>query len=633
MDNRCLLGAPVVHITQNAVCDILNYRRRRSNLKESMKNLLNSYSSYSLRYGIGDTDFNDPTNQACYVFLYFPALCYGTLHGLLECRRYLTTVLVEKPLTDRCLKVCALGGGPGTDLFGVRMFLNATGYGDVPIKATVLDKYPKWCLAFQCLSLQLHHSSCRPMPISAEYIHLEVNSQSVHSIPIDSIADADLITCSKFVSAVRALPNSREMILAVLRSVKPDAYIFYMDNSKGDNTEYFRSIATYANCTEVTSFVRDGDNQFRLPKTEQSNILQNLSRWFDINSQRNLRVTFMMWKKNQTSFSQHRPTCKYQSTHSRPGSNNFMNVFGSTRQLQNKSNSDLSPQKVNIPFVADNLRAKTHAQPCSNDYNVSATNQLHNPMREAQHKSYVPKTESLTRLTDTITSGSTHPLLTQGTFRPSRLHHRPFTSSLQGTKTNSGISQVQVPTAKTPNQYFSQTRDSVKLNSVQTRSEPHRNIHVTYLTHPPKTQSAILPQALTQPYRSTNYHTSTFSPDVSTQPDTHYADDRRRSTPHHRIAAIPMQALMQPYRSTNNYNASYSPIRDVSILPDTYCADDRPPTRFHGHWKATRPAQMFVCNDPLTQTVANNQQTGSRSRRQHLLGEHYRFVGRRSDLP
>ncbi|XP_033107571.1 uncharacterized protein LOC117109372 [Anneissia japonica] len=352
------LKIPVLLITESAVRDILKDTRRQSNLNKCVNELLNCYSGSSLSSGNGDIDFDNPVYQACYVFLYFPVLCYSTFYGLLECYNQGDFGnLLKRAEIDNCLKVCALGGGPGTDLFGVRMFLNDIGYKSLPIKAIVLDKHERWSFAFRCLISKLRN----PSRLSAEYFRLDANCQSNLTVHLNSIlANADLITCSKFVSAVKALPNSKRVIVKTLKRAKPGAYIFYVDNSKGGNTKYFRSVAQLANYTEVSCFERGEDNPFRLPSTEYSSILRDLSSstWFDLNSQRNLRITFMLWRKNG------------QVTQSNSNNEQLNQSNKTTATSQKTSYAGAVQNTISVPYRNNFEESKTRMQTASN-HNVS----------------------------------------------------------------------------------------------------------------------------------------------------------------------------------------------------------------------------------------------------------------------
>ncbi|XP_071946187.1 uncharacterized protein [Antedon mediterranea] len=290
------LGKPVLILIKYGVHEILKYSNKgRDKLANCIEQLCNAYKGSSLKDGGGDVDFDDPAYQACYVFLYFPVLCYGISDSLQQCfdHGHLNTLL---DIISRrgCLNVCALGGGPGTDLFGVKMFLNSNGYTEVMIRATVLDRHLNWKIAFNCLLSSLSGKSS----VSVDYLHFEVGIRGYISHDhVKAIASADLITCSKFISAIKALPNSQQTLRRLLNQAKPGAFILYLENSKGGNTDFFSSVARQAQFIEVYSIDRDEEHSYRLPKTEKSWYINDMSQHFNFRSQRNLRVKCMLWRK------------------------------------------------------------------------------------------------------------------------------------------------------------------------------------------------------------------------------------------------------------------------------------------------------------------------------------------------
>ena len=89
-------------------------------VKQSLRNISHNYRMcLSQPYSLFRSDWDDSANRCAYVFLYFIHHCYLVYISL---HQYLPEISTNWQYKD--LKVCSIGGGPGSDLVGLTRFLD-----------------------------------------------------------------------------------------------------------------------------------------------------------------------------------------------------------------------------------------------------------------------------------------------------------------------------------------------------------------------------------------------------------------------------------------------------------------------------------------------------------------------------
>ncbi|XP_033122874.1 uncharacterized protein LOC117121698 [Anneissia japonica] len=259
-----------------------------------------SYNDYRLKRGITE-NLDDPRYQAAYLFTYFPALCHGVQSGieLLDGRMRHSFGSIMLQIADRrqnSLNVCAIGGGPGTDVLGLHMyiqdFLRDDGiYQDVFLNATVVDKHAEWRSAWE--AVQRHLNPIDSQQIIMNYIAHDITNQNISSQVLSSVKKADIILMFKFVSAVKGLQGFKYNLTRLLREASSNTYIFYGDNLQGGNSEIFKDIAYDAGYEYIAS---DEAEKLKIP--DRSDYLVDLEETYDRRYQQNLSMCFIIMKKN-----------------------------------------------------------------------------------------------------------------------------------------------------------------------------------------------------------------------------------------------------------------------------------------------------------------------------------------------
>ncbi len=151
------------------------------------------------------------------------------------------------------LRVCCIGGGPGSDIVGLITFLRSINR-NTRLTCHVLDKFPAWNNVWKKIQARLP-----PPSVNASYLQLDITS----SAPLDrrimeAIQNADIVTFVKSVSpAVAFLKNppqlsqypvmpiqsTRGAIPTILQTLKSGAMVVYIDNRYGDQNPLFKQMA------------------------------------------------------------------------------------------------------------------------------------------------------------------------------------------------------------------------------------------------------------------------------------------------------------------------------------------------------------------------------------------------------
>lgn len=181
---------------------------KKESLKVAAQSVGITYSRKALSKGATFLDYNIPSNRCAYLYK------YASIHsGLvtkyfkkLEKKKDVRSILRKK----ESIKICCLGGGPGTDIVGLfRALALMPHYHDKIIEVTVLDICGGWRNSFKRIISSLISGQVKGVPntfVNAsnfKYKLIEVNL--LDNLPnniVQILGEADVICMVKFVSAI-----------------------------------------------------------------------------------------------------------------------------------------------------------------------------------------------------------------------------------------------------------------------------------------------------------------------------------------------------------------------------------------------------------------------------------------------
>ncbi|CAL1274660.1 unnamed protein product [Larinioides sclopetarius] len=194
------------------------------------------------------TDFNEVAYRCAYLFKYAPfhtALAYKAMSHALTESPYELRALLDS--LSGPLKLCSLGGGPGTDVIGVLAAMhNQFGFFHSSVK--LVDIMSEWELTFWSVLDELRQKNYGTLSESMSekwfdwsFMTADLQGKMSREL-IEVLETADLITMIKFVSAA-ACKETSNMIEKIFKIMKPGAFILFVDNAAGGFKELISSAA------------------------------------------------------------------------------------------------------------------------------------------------------------------------------------------------------------------------------------------------------------------------------------------------------------------------------------------------------------------------------------------------------
>ncbi|XP_033632619.1 uncharacterized protein LOC117294358 [Asterias rubens] len=201
----------------------------------ALTNLSMVYTNLGKAQYIPQPDFTDPAFQCAYVFQYLVKHCHLVYQILWKT----LPISIARIWLQRGVNVCSIGGGPGTDIIGVLVFLRSMGsYLGYPentgrVMGYVLDQYGAWESTWS--SLRSNNATLRDSQIYCSYITCDLLDELPTAATEDEIRQADLVTMIKSLSAFQMfLKDGRDIrhcaVTKLLRQLRRGAFVLFIDN-------------------------------------------------------------------------------------------------------------------------------------------------------------------------------------------------------------------------------------------------------------------------------------------------------------------------------------------------------------------------------------------------------------------
>ncbi|KAG8183334.1 hypothetical protein JTE90_023983 [Oedothorax gibbosus] len=223
------------------------------NMTEVYKPRLNSLSSTEKHLA----DYNTVAYRCAYLHKYaafHSAIVRDVLVTVLNQDRDFFRSLYDK-LTTSMLKICSLGGGPGSDIVGIVAALSQIA--SFQCSAKVVDLKADW---EHTLGSVVHELRCRDYGLLGqcfqvenfrwEYLMADLLENEVEDNVTGAIGDADWVTMVKFVSAA-SCKSTESMLLKIFSMLKSGSMVLFIDNASGGFSELVSTVSKKCNMTYV----------------------------------------------------------------------------------------------------------------------------------------------------------------------------------------------------------------------------------------------------------------------------------------------------------------------------------------------------------------------------------------------
>ncbi|XP_038045245.1 uncharacterized protein LOC119719821 [Patiria miniata] len=234
------------------------------------------------------SDWSDPANRCAYVFLYLMQHCHLVYFSLEQD----TSRILNSWCNKSSLKVCSIGGGPGSDLVGLTTFLHKKGIFPPSLECRVLDLYPNWKVTWD----KIH--PCIPGNFRVTYERCDVVRDADLTTPTRRfIRQADMLTFVKVFSTVSAFfqedPRRGDFVRSILRKIKQGCFVLYIDNEHDSDAHFEREFASPVGLGKVFEF----RGELTLPLGEYSSTVEKYRRILDYSPLRSCNVLIQLYEK------------------------------------------------------------------------------------------------------------------------------------------------------------------------------------------------------------------------------------------------------------------------------------------------------------------------------------------------
>jgi len=213
------------------ICDHLDV-----NKEEACQTIQKHLATMSQEWFSGDTPnivYGDPLCRFAYLFAHVGAnanLCEVAIRDSAEVCKFIELTL------DRSeeLRVCAFGGGPGTELLALSKHLLSSGRsGHVEIEFTLLDRVPEWAESWNALEAQIKaemkatygSKSQRPFSTSKTFVPFDMTKAHQYA-NLSHLLEHDLYVMNYVVSEVVGDYTKFQELINAASSAAPSGSMF-----------------------------------------------------------------------------------------------------------------------------------------------------------------------------------------------------------------------------------------------------------------------------------------------------------------------------------------------------------------------------------------------------------------------
>ncbi|KFM80288.1 hypothetical protein X975_00245, partial [Stegodyphus mimosarum] len=211
--------------------------------------LLNHIIQKALKKGSTYLDYNNAANRCAYLYK------YADIHTGLVTKYFKNFIEKEvKKLLEskKNLKICCLGGGPGTDIIGIfRALAIFPAFHQKVSEVTVLDICGGWRNSFKRIISSIKDGKVKDIPetfidektFAARLTSVDLLGPLPQGV-VDIISNADIICMVKFVSAVLGKPKSVSALQNIGQKFKLGTVILFIDNFQGNVSKSVEDISS-----------------------------------------------------------------------------------------------------------------------------------------------------------------------------------------------------------------------------------------------------------------------------------------------------------------------------------------------------------------------------------------------------
>lgn len=204
-------------------------------------------------------DFRDKSKQWCYMYLFMLNHSYLLFYSI---KRAVEDNFIKINPNGSPLNVCAIGGGPGSDILGLYLLLNEKNCVKPWIRhVDVLDKFVEWEESWKQINEHLPDHLKESIG-DVTYSQFDFVTEALDKSNQEKIEAAHVVTMTKVLSSAAAWlkdmqPNpkgssektERNAVSSILDHMRNGAILLYLDNNVGSLNNIIRDKASHLGFT------------------------------------------------------------------------------------------------------------------------------------------------------------------------------------------------------------------------------------------------------------------------------------------------------------------------------------------------------------------------------------------------
>lgn len=200
--------------------------------------------------------------------------------------------------SQKTISVCCLGGGPGSDIFGLLRFLDSMDTKPI-LQASIYDRESLWGETWNSISTELMHKHGIFMTTAYHSMNLSDRATERTLMQTD-FGKFNLFMLIKFWSSVYKSEVAKNSLSLIFSRAKPGSYVLYIDN-KDKERKFLTGLSEIlpeANWQKVfeNSFDRDTE-RFPLSRKEDKQLLKEYFEFLQWSPLLNPSVCVSVFKK------------------------------------------------------------------------------------------------------------------------------------------------------------------------------------------------------------------------------------------------------------------------------------------------------------------------------------------------
>ncbi len=274
---------------------LLSKVENRQQYQQVTNSLRSISATYRSKLGLADAasrpNWDNPANRCAYVFLYFMKHCHLVFLSLQSLQR--ESFFTPWSTNGKNLRICSLGGGPGSELVGMVTFLRENDLCPISrLKCTILDVFPSWKETWDSI-----HEHIPELP-AVDYIECDLVHHSKLQAPVvDAVKNADIVTMVKTFSSISAfmrIDDGAQRMQTIFREMKTGALLLFIDNENaGKSWEFLSSFVQ----TAGMNILYNWSGKTVMPSRKYSATIRKFSSRVDFKPMRFCKIRVVLLQK------------------------------------------------------------------------------------------------------------------------------------------------------------------------------------------------------------------------------------------------------------------------------------------------------------------------------------------------